>query len=62
MTILLSPGGTKLDPEVVDQAALQAVVQLQHPLSSTLKPDGTFRGNRAMTRYEFAAALNAAPQ
>lgn len=23
-------------------------------------PDGTFRGNRAMTRYEFAAALNAA--
>ncbi|MEG3846606.1 iron uptake porin [Microcoleus sp. herbarium19] len=23
-------------------------------------PDGTFRGNRALTRYEFAAALNAA--
>lgn len=23
-------------------------------------PDGTFRGNRSMTRYEFAAALNAA--
>ena len=22
-------------------------------------PDGTFRGNRAMTRYEFAAGLNA---
>ena len=25
-------------------------------------PDGTFRGNRAMTRYEFAAGLNSCLQ
>jgi porin len=38
--------------------ALQSLVDRYGALAGY--PDGTFRGNRAMTRYEFAAALNAA--
>jgi porin len=38
--------------------ALQSLVERYGALAGY--PDGTFRGNRAMTRYEFAAALNAA--
>lgn len=36
--------------------ALQSLIQRYGVMSGY--PDGTFRGNRAMTRYEFAAALN----
>jgi hypothetical protein len=38
--------------------ALQSLVERYGVIAGY--PDGTFRGNRAMTRYEFAAALNAA--
>jgi hypothetical protein len=38
--------------------ALRSLVERYGALSGY--PDGTFRGNRAMTRYEFAAGLNAA--
>jgi len=38
--------------------ALQSLVERYGALAGY--PDGTFRGNRAMSRYEFAAALNAA--
>lgn len=38
--------------------ALQSLVEQYGVISGY--PDGTFRGNRAMTRYEFAAGLNAA--
>ncbi|MBD2043381.1 iron uptake porin [Microcoleus sp. FACHB-672] len=38
--------------------ALQNLVERYGAISGY--PDGTFRGNRAMTRYEFAAGLNAA--
>ena len=38
--------------------ALQSLVERYGALAGY--PDRTFRGNRAMTRYEFAAALNAA--
>lgn len=38
--------------------ALQALVERYGVIAGY--PDGTFRGNRAMTRYEFAAGLNAA--
>jgi len=38
--------------------ALQSLVERYGALADY--PDGTFRGNRAMSRYEFAAALNAA--
>jgi len=37
--------------------ALQKLVERYNCISGY--PNGTFRGNRAMTRYEFAAALNA---
>lgn len=38
--------------------ALQSLVERYGVIAGY--PDGTFRGNRAMTRYEFAAGLNAA--
>jgi hypothetical protein len=38
-------------------SALQALVERYGCIAGY--PDGTFRGNRAMTRYEFAAGLNA---
>ncbi|GAB1544926.1 iron uptake porin [Scytonema sp. NUACC21] len=38
--------------------ALQSLVERYGAIAGY--PDGTFRGNRAMTRYEFAAGLNAA--
>ncbi|GAA6617412.1 hypothetical protein NUACC26_032220 [Scytonema sp. NUACC26] len=38
--------------------ALQSLVERYGVIAGYL--DGTFRGNRAMTRYEFAAGLNAA--
>ena len=38
--------------------ALRALIERYGAISGY--PDGTFRGNRAMTRYEFAAGLNAA--
>ncbi|HBL15111.1 MAG TPA: hypothetical protein DD379_27710, partial [Cyanobacteria bacterium UBA11162] len=38
--------------------ALQSLVERYGVIAGY--PDGTFRGNRAMTRYEFAAALNVA--
>lgn len=38
--------------------ALQSLIERYGAIAGY--PDGTFRGNRAMTRYEFAAALNAA--
>ncbi|MEW6498717.1 MAG: iron uptake porin, partial [Cyanobacteriota bacterium] len=38
--------------------SLQSLVERYGVLAGY--PDGTFRGNRAMSRYEFAAALNAA--
>ena len=38
--------------------ALQSLIERYGVISGY--PDGTFRGGRAMTRYEFAAALNAA--
>ncbi len=38
--------------------ALQSLVERYAVIAGY--PDGTFRGNRAMTRYEFAAALNVA--
>lgn len=38
--------------------ALQSLVERYGSIAGY--PDGTFRGNRAMTRYEFAAGLNAA--
>lgn len=38
--------------------ALQSLVQRYGVIAGY--PDGTFKGNRAMTRYEFAAGLNAA--
>ena len=38
--------------------ALQSLVERYGAIAGY--PDGTFRGNRAMSRYEFAAALNAA--
>lgn len=37
--------------------ALQSLVERYNCIAGY--PDGTFRGNRAMTRYEFAAGLNA---
>jgi hypothetical protein len=37
--------------------ALQSLVERYGCIAGY--PDGTFRGNRAMTRYEFAAGLNA---
>ncbi len=40
--------------------ALQALMQRYGTIAGY--PNGTFRGNRAMTRHEFAAALNAALQ
>ena len=40
--------------------ALQSLVERYGAGALVGYPDGTFRGNRAMTRYEFAAALNAA--
>jgi porin len=48
------------DVQPIDWAfqALQSLVERYGALAGY--PDGTFRGNRAMTRYEFAAALNAA--
>jgi hypothetical protein len=39
-------------------AALQSLVERYGVIAGY--PDGTFRGNRPMTRYEFAAGLNAA--
>ncbi|HEY9852125.1 MAG TPA: iron uptake porin [Leptolyngbyaceae cyanobacterium] len=38
--------------------ALQSLIERYGVIAGY--PDGTFRGNRAMTRYEFAAGLNAA--
>ncbi len=38
--------------------ALQSLVERYGVIAGY--PDGTYRGNRAMTRYEFAAGLNAA--
>jgi len=38
--------------------ALQSLIERYGVITGY--PDGMFRGNRAMTRYEFAAALNAA--
>ncbi|PLZ47132.1 iron uptake porin, partial [Fischerella thermalis] len=38
-------------------AALQSLVERYGCIAGY--PNGTFRGNRAMTRYEFAAGLNA---
>jgi hypothetical protein len=38
--------------------ALQSLVERYSVISGY--PDSTFKGNRALTRYEFAAGLNAA--
>ena len=48
------------DVQATDWAfsALQSLIERYGVIAGY--PDGTFRGNRAMTRYEFAAALNAA--
>ncbi|NEP46967.1 MAG: S-layer homology domain-containing protein, partial [Okeania sp. SIO2H7] len=47
------------DVEPTDWAfqALQSLVERYGCIAGY--PDGTYRGNRAMTRYEFAAGLNA---
>lgn len=39
--------------------ALQSLVERYGCIAGY--PDGTYRGNRAMTRYEFAAGLNSCP-
>lgn len=39
--------------------AFQALQSLVERYGCIAEPDGTFRGNRALTRYEFAAGLNA---
>lgn len=47
-----------VQPEDWAFQALQSLVERYGAIAGY--PDGTFRGNRAMTRYEFAAGLNAA--
>lgn len=47
---------SELQPTDWAYQALQSLIQRYGLISGY--PDGTFRGNRAMTRYEFAAALN----
>ena len=46
-----------VDPTAWAFQALQSLVERYGCIAGY--PDGTFKGNRAMTRYEFAAGLNA---
>ncbi|MEO1187029.1 MAG: iron uptake porin, partial [Cyanobacteria bacterium J06636_27] len=52
---------TQLTDVQPDDWAFQALKSLVERYNVIIGyPDGTYKGNRAMTRYEFAAGLNAA--